>query len=77
MEWYLNYFKNAFEALFLVNYFMIVEKSTVRATSKFMLRMDSPFSLYSSVVDRLKFFTFFITTRLLFAEASETDTLKL
>jgi hypothetical protein len=36
MKWNLNYFKNAFRALFFANYFMMVEKSTVGATSEFI-----------------------------------------
>jgi hypothetical protein len=38
--------------------------------------MDSPFSLSLSIVDWLQFFTFFITMKLLPAEATEAGRLK-
>jgi hypothetical protein len=38
--------------------------------------MDSPFGLSSDTVDRLKFFTLFITLKLLSAEATEAGRLK-
>jgi hypothetical protein len=55
---------------------MMVEKSTVGATSEFIWRMYSPFISSSDVVDRLKFFALFITLKHLSAEATEEGRLK-